>query len=45
MPVDVISDVVIDRPVPEVAAYAGDPSPAPEWYENIRAGDRDTPRR
>lgn len=37
MPVDVLTEIVIRRPVAEVAAFAGDPSRAPDWYVNIRS--------
>ena len=35
MPVDVLTETVIDCPSDQVAAYVGDPSNAPEWYANI----------
>lgn len=37
MPVDVITDIVIDRPCDVVSSYVGDPGNAPEWYTNIRS--------
>ncbi|NYG07141.1 putative membrane protein [Phycicoccus badiiscoriae] len=43
MPVDVLTEVVISRPREVVAAYAGDPTNAPEWYANIRSVEWRTP--
>jgi hypothetical protein len=37
MAVDVLTEIVIDRPCAQVAGYAGDPSHAPEWYANIKS--------
>lgn len=41
--VDVRTETVIDRPCAEVAAYAGDPAHAPEWYVNISSVEWRTP--
>lgn len=34
--VDVFTEIVIDRPIAETAAYAANPDNAPEWYANIK---------
>jgi uncharacterized protein YndB with AHSA1/START domain len=43
MKVDVLSEVVIDRPPDVVAAYAADPTHAPDWYVNIDSVEWRTP--
>lgn len=37
MPVDVVTEIVIARPLEAVARYAADPTNAPDWYANIRS--------
>ena len=42
MAVDVMTTIVIERPIAEVAAYAGDPSNAPTWYRRIDDAEWET---
>jgi len=43
MTVDVQTEIVIDRPLEQVADYTIDPSHAPEWYANITSVVWETP--
>ena len=42
--VDVQTEIEIERPRTEVAAYAADPDHATDWYENIKAVEWKSPR-
>lgn len=44
MPVDVVTEIEIERPRPDVASFAADPDNAAAWYENIKAVEWRTPR-
>jgi hypothetical protein len=44
VPVDVSTEIVVERPRAEVAAYAADPDNATAWYENIEAVEWRSPK-
>jgi uncharacterized membrane protein len=44
MGIDVETEVTIERPRGEVAAYAADPDNATEWYANIESVEWKTPK-
>ena len=42
--VDVLTEIMIDKPLDEVVYYAADPDNAPEWYVNIKSAQWKSPR-
>jgi hypothetical protein len=43
MSIDVVTEMVIYRPIEEVSRFAADPNNAPVWYANIKSVEWLTP--
>lgn len=42
--VDILTEIIIDRPRNEVAEFASNPENAPKWYVNIKSAEWKTPK-